>query len=83
MPEGMRDLFEGKYFWKMPADVELDIGPTVVHPLPRSYLEATEQGSGQTKVTPLPDGRLNITRISRRNPLPEPIRAAPRLEDPG
>jgi len=28
MPDGMIGLFEGKYFWKMPADVEMNIGPT-------------------------------------------------------
>jgi hypothetical protein len=30
-------LFEGKYFRKIPHDVEMDIGPTVVYPLPRNY----------------------------------------------
>ena len=30
MPDGMRELFQGKYFWKMPADVALDVGPTVI-----------------------------------------------------
>jgi len=28
MPFGMTVLFEGKYYWKMPADVEIDVGPT-------------------------------------------------------
>src|SRR5689334_5403842 len=28
MPEGMAALFEGKYFWKMPSDVRIEIGPT-------------------------------------------------------
>src|SRR5258708_33901523 len=32
MPDGMIALFEGKYFWKMPADVRMEIGPTVLHP---------------------------------------------------
>lgn len=72
MPEGMRDLFEGKYFWKMPADVELDVGPTVIHPLPKSYLRATEQGRGRTELTSLPDGRLNIEGYSGGIPFPAP-----------
>src|SRR6266446_7166376 len=42
MPAGMAALFEGKYFWKMPPDVRIEIGPTVIHPLPKSYLAATE-----------------------------------------
>jgi hypothetical protein len=35
MPDGMIWLFEGKYFWKMPPDVEIGVGPTVIHPLPK------------------------------------------------
>jgi len=34
MPDGMVALFQGKYFWKMPADVKIDvgnIGETTVH----------------------------------------------------
>jgi hypothetical protein len=33
MPDGMASLFEGKYFWKMPADVSMEVGPTIIHPL--------------------------------------------------
>jgi len=29
MPLGMQKLFEGTYFWKMPSDVELDVGSTI------------------------------------------------------
>jgi hypothetical protein len=31
------------YFWKMPPDVEIDVGPTIIHPLPKGYLNATEK----------------------------------------
>src|ERR1700728_1009591 len=48
MPDGMAAMFQGKYFWKMPADVKMDVGPTVIHPLPKGYMEATEKYSGQT-----------------------------------
>jgi hypothetical protein len=72
MPEGIRDVFEGKCFWKMPADVELDVGPAVIHPLPATYLKATEQGSGQTKITPLAAGRLNIEGYRGGLPFPNP-----------
>jgi hypothetical protein len=72
MPQGMRDLFEGKYFWKIPANVELDVGPTVIHPLPRGYLQATEQRQGQTEITSLPDGRLNIDGYRGGMPFPDP-----------
>jgi hypothetical protein len=43
MPGGMAALFEGKYFWKMPADVRMEVGPTIIHPLPNNYLEATKK----------------------------------------
>src|SRR5438552_1476959 len=72
MPDGMRALFEGKYFWKMPADVEMDVGPTVIHPLPKGYLEATEVGRSQTRVTTLPDGRRSIDGYRGGLPFPDP-----------
>jgi Protein of unknown function (DUF1329) len=75
MPDGMEALFEGKYYWKMPADVELDVGPTVLHPLPRTYLSATEQHRGQTKILTMPDGRLNVDGYEGGIPFPDP--AAP------
>src|SRR5256885_1730459 len=73
MPDGMRALFEGKYFWKMPADVEMDVGPTTVHPLPKGYLEATERGRGNTAISSLPDGRLNIGGYLGGLPFPDPV----------
>jgi Protein of unknown function (DUF1329) len=77
MPEGMIALFEGSYFWKMPADVEMDVGPTVINPLPKGYLEATERYASQVKLIPLPDGGLTISGyqggIPFRNPA-EPHR---------
>src|SRR5690349_5920598 len=34
MPDGMAAMFEGKYFWKMPPDVQMQVGPTTIIPLP-------------------------------------------------
>src|SRR5277367_3662121 len=42
MPLGMQKLFEGEYYWKMPADVEIDVGPTHMGNLTKTYVEATE-----------------------------------------
>ena len=67
MPDGMIWLFEGKYFWKMPSDVEIDIGPTVIHPLPKTYREATERYSGQVEISGLPEGGLEPSRLPRRS----------------
>src|ERR1700680_2556470 len=53
MPDGMSALFEGKYFWKMPADVEMDIGPTRAFAPPPGYVTATEKYGGQTEAVVL------------------------------
>ncbi len=73
MPDGMVDLFAGKYFWKMPADVEMDIGPTVINPLPKGYLEATEKYRGQTQIVQLPDGGLTLANYNGGLPFPDPV----------
>jgi uncharacterized protein DUF1329 len=72
MPDGMVALFEGRYFWKMPADVQMPVGPTIIHPLPPSYLEATEKYSAQVKITELPEGALTLTGYSGGIPFPHP-----------
>jgi len=72
MPDGMIDLFAGKYFWKMPPDVEMDIGPTVIHPLPKGYLEATEKYSSQVSLVSLPDGGLSVAGYAGGIPFPQP-----------
>jgi len=34
MPDGMQALFAGTYFWKMPADLRMEVEPTGHYPLP-------------------------------------------------
>jgi hypothetical protein len=72
MPDGMIDLFDGKYFWKMPADVEMDVGPTMIHPLPKGYLEATERNRGKTQLVELPDGGMTLANYQGGSPFPDP-----------
>ncbi len=72
MPDGMIDLFEGKYFWKIPADVEMEVGPTVIHPLPKGYLDATEQNRGKTRIVELPGGGLTLANYNGGSPFPDP-----------
>src|SRR5438067_4490431 len=50
MSDGVQALFEGKYFWKMPANVEMNVGPTVIDPLPKNYMAATEKYSGNVAI---------------------------------
>ena len=72
MPVGMIDLFQGTYFWKMPSDVEMDVGPTVSHPLTKAYMDASEKYGSQTRVVHDPDGTMNIENYVAGAPFPNP-----------
>jgi len=72
MPVGMVALFEGKYYWKMPADVEMSVGSTIMRPLPKAFREASEKYGSQTRVVHLPDGRMNIENFIAGFPFPNP-----------
>jgi uncharacterized protein DUF1329 len=72
MPDGMVALFEGKYFWKMPDDVRMEVGPTVTDPLPKNYLAATEKFASQVKIVELPDGGLTMQGYRGGIPFPNP-----------
>ncbi len=72
MPDGMIALFEGTYFWKMPPDVEMDVGPTRVFPAPRGYVEATEKYGKQTQVVVLPNGHYDIKNYVAGEPFANP-----------
>lgn len=72
MPPGMIALFKGKYFWKMPPDVEIDVGPAVIHLLPAGYRAATEKYGGQAQVVALPDGGSTLANYVAGKPFPHP-----------
>jgi hypothetical protein len=72
MPEGMAALFEGKYFWKMPPDVQMEVGPTVIDPLPNNYLATTEKYADQVRTIELPDGGLTLQGYHGGIPFPNP-----------
>jgi hypothetical protein len=72
MPDGMVDLFAGKYFWKMPNDVAMEVGPTVIHPLPATFVAATEKYASQVKIVPTSDGGLNLVGYTGGLPFPDP-----------
>ena len=54
LPLGMQKLFEGKYFWKMPEGVELEVGPATHNFLPAPWRDTTEKYGSQTTVEVLP-----------------------------
>ncbi|MBV8054228.1 MAG: DUF1329 domain-containing protein, partial [Deltaproteobacteria bacterium] len=73
MPLGMIELFEGRYGWKMPADVEIDVGPS--HEggnLPKGWIEATEKYGPQTGVEVLPNGHYVLKNYQGGTPFPNP-----------
>lgn len=72
MPDGMIVLFEGGHYWKMPPDVNMEVGPTIIHPLPKNYLAATERYSAQTRIQSLPDGGLTIADYQGGIPFSSP-----------
>jgi hypothetical protein len=73
MPDGTVILFEGKTDWKMPDDVSMTVGPTVINPLPSGYRAATAKYSPATKLVELPGGGLTIGGYQGGMPFPNPI----------
>ena len=69
MPMGMQELFAGWRSWKMPQEVEIDVGPTVIHPLPPAYIEAPGNG---VRVVHLPNGHNDIANYVAGQPFPNP-----------
>jgi Protein of unknown function (DUF1329) len=72
LPDGMAALFAGKHNLKMPADVSMEVGPTVIHELPRNYLAATEKYSSQVQLAELPNGGLTLHNYQGGMPFPNP-----------
>jgi len=56
MPVGMVQLFEGNYPWKMPRDIEIDVGPTATYSLPKGYEDATRRYSSAVRIVHLTNG---------------------------
>jgi hypothetical protein len=72
MPLGMQKLFEGIYFWKMPPNVEMDVGPAIHNFLPKSWRVATEKYGSQTSVEVLPNGHYVLHNYHGGTPFPNP-----------
>ena len=73
MPFAMTVFFEGRYYWKMPADVEMEIGPSHEEGnLPQNWVEATEKYGSQTAVEVLPNGHYVLKNYYGGTPFPKP-----------
>ena len=83
MPLGMSEMFEGSYDWKMPPDVEMEVGPTHIR-LPAQDLGGSDREvrladlSGSAAQRP-----LRAEELSRWHTLPESEGSEQGLEDPG
>jgi hypothetical protein len=72
MPVGMVQLFEGNYFWKMPRDVEINVGPTATYSLPKGYNDATRKYSEAVRIVHLANGHSDIQNYRGGLPFPDP-----------
>jgi hypothetical protein len=73
MPPAMQALFIGEHFWKMPADLQMEVGPTLPMPLPPTYLADTEKNAGRVSLRKLPDAGYIPQGYVTGIPLPNPL----------
>ena len=73
MPDGMQALFEGKYFWKVPEDVRIEVGPGVSRPgYPREYAADTERYASRVTLSKGEGGGSIIHNYVAGLPFPDP-----------
>jgi Protein of unknown function (DUF1329) len=65
-------FWEGQGFWKMPDDVEMDVGEPHHFTLPAPFVEANEKYGSQTRLVKMPDGRFQLTNYIAGFPFPNP-----------
>jgi hypothetical protein len=70
--EGEIGLWQGRWFWKMPADVQINVGPTKVFPLPEPFVELSEKYGDQTQLVRMSDGRWQLKNYAAGMPFPVP-----------
>ena len=79
MSDGLVALFEGKHFWRMPADLQIEVGPARSIPLPQKYLEDTERYSSQVRLVRTPSGGYVPSGYVAGLPFPKPLEGDPAL----
>ena len=79
MSDGLVALFEGKHFWRMPADLQIEVGPARSIPLPQKYLEDTERYSRQVRLVRMPSGGYVPSGYVAGLPFPKPLEGDPAL----
>jgi hypothetical protein len=79
MSDGLVALFEGEHFWRMPADLRLEVGPTIQIPLPKKYLDDTRKYSSQVRLLRTSTGGYVPTGYVAGIPFPHPLEGDPSL----
>jgi len=74
MPVGMQAIFAGDHFWQMPADVQIEVGPSVPIALPRRYMDDTATLSRHVSLVHLADGGYVPSGYVAGIPFPQPER---------
>ena len=74
MPVGMQAIFAGDHFWRMPVDVQIEVGPSVPIALPRRYMDDTATLSRQVSLVHLADGGYIPSGYVAGIPFPQPER---------
>jgi hypothetical protein len=73
MPPAMQALFVGEHFWKMPDDVQIEVGPTLPMPLPPAFLSDTEKNASRVTLRKLPDAGYIPEGYVTGIPFPNPL----------
>lgn len=79
MPVGMQALLSGSYFWHLPKDFVIEVGPTRPFPLPKLYMEATEKYGSQVTLERLPTGGYAPKGYIAGLPFADPLKGDPAL----
>jgi Protein of unknown function (DUF1329) len=73
MPLGMIKMFQGVYGWKMPPDIQINVGPSHLgNDLPATWVTATEKYGPQTSFKILPNGHYVLENYHGGVPFPNP-----------
>jgi hypothetical protein len=71
MTFGLMTLFDGRYFWKIPSDAQIPVGPTVILQQPKPYMEASEKYGSQTSIGVTTNGHRFVKNYVGGMPFPD------------
>jgi len=80
MSDGLVALFEGRQFWRLPPDLQVEVGPTSSIPLPKKFLEDTDKYSKRVKLLRTPSGGYVPSAYVAGLPFPRPLEGDPLLK---